>query len=88
MIGLRAAMVMGPVLLLLPELTIWIILVVGFPGGILSANLHMSKLAWAVSLLSLLLLVPCAANLMWTQRRRACRASCRWRWVSCCLLCW
>jgi hypothetical protein len=39
MIGLSAAMVMGPVLLLLPELTIWIILVVGFPGGILSANL-------------------------------------------------
>lgn len=70
LIGMGAAMVMGPVLLLLPELTIWIILVVGFLGGILSANPHMSKLAWAVSLLSLLLLVPCAANLMWTQRRR------------------
>jgi len=70
LIGLGAAMVMGPVLLALPEATIWIILVVGFLGGVLSASPQLSKLAWAVSLLSLLLLVPCVANLVWSQRRR------------------
>jgi hypothetical protein len=70
LIGMGAAMVIGPVLLVLPEVSIWIILVVGLLGGVLSANPHLSKLAWAVSLLSLLLLVPSTANLIWTQRRR------------------
>ncbi|WGG49142.1 hypothetical protein [Rugamonas sp. DEMB1] len=69
-VGLGAAMVIGPLLLMLPELTVWIILVSGMLLGILSSNPHMGKLTWSVSLLSILLLLPSIMNVLWTRQRR------------------
>jgi len=70
MIGLGVAMVLGPVMLLKPDLTVWIILVVGFLMGILSASQQLGKLTWIVSMLSTLLLLPALLNLMWTSERK------------------
>ncbi|MRW93036.1 hypothetical protein GJ699_23845 [Duganella sp. FT80W] len=70
LIGAGVALVLGPLMLLKPDLTVWIILVVGFLMGILSASQQLSKLAWIVSMLSTLLLLPALVNLMWSKERR------------------
>lgn len=70
LIGVGVALVLGPIMLLKPDLTVWIILVVGFLMGILSASPQLSKLAWVVSMLSTLLLIPALLNLIWTSERR------------------
>jgi hypothetical protein len=70
MIGLGAGMVLAPIFLLMPEFTIWVILVIGFLFGILSASPQFSKLAWIVSLLSMLLLIPALFNMLWSKQRQ------------------
>lgn len=70
LIGIGVAMILGPVMLFRPDLTVWIILIVGFLMGILSASPQLSKLAWIVSMLSTLLLVPALVNLMWSSKRK------------------
>ncbi|MDP1666743.1 MAG: flippase [Methylobacter sp.] len=70
MIGLGVCLVLGPVLLIMPELTIWLILVIGFLLGVLSAG-ALSKVTWGVSLLSMLLLIPSLTNILWSKQRRA-----------------
>lgn len=71
LIGLGAGLVLGPILLALPGLTVWIILVIGLLMGVLSANPQFSKVTWIVSILSLLLLIPALINLLWSNQRRA-----------------
>jgi hypothetical protein len=71
LIGLGAGMVLGPILLALPELTVWIILFIGFLMGVLSANPQFSKLTWIVSILSMMLLLPSILNMLWSKQRRA-----------------
>lgn len=70
MAGAAVALIVGPLLLLVPELTIWVLLVVGLVLGVLSGSPKFSKLAWGVSLLSMLLLPPSLINMMWSQKRR------------------
>lgn len=70
MIGLGAGMVLGPLLLLTPVLTVWIILVVGFLFGVLSADPLLSKGTWAISLMNMLLLIPSFVNMLWGKQRR------------------
>ncbi|WP_373991132.1 hypothetical protein [Duganella sp. BuS-21] len=70
MVGMAAALIVGPLLLLVPELTIWILLVVGLVLGVLTGSPKFSKLAWGASLLSMLLLPPAIINMMWSQERR------------------
>jgi len=71
LIGLGAGLVLGPILLALPELTVWIILTIGLLMGVLSANPQFSKVTWIVSILSMLLLLPSLINLLWSRQRRA-----------------
>jgi len=71
LIGLGIGLVLGPILLALPELTVWIILVIGLLMGVLSANPQFSKVTWIVSILSMLLLIPSLINLLWSNQRRA-----------------
>lgn len=70
LVGLAAAMIVGPLLLMVPELTIWVLLIVGLVLGILSGSPKFSKLAWGASLLSMLLLPPALINMMWSKERR------------------
>jgi O-antigen/teichoic acid export membrane protein len=70
-IGLGASLMLGSALLYLPEFSIWLILVMGFLFGVISANALFSKLTWGVSLLSMLLFVPALSNMLWRQQRRA-----------------
>lgn len=70
MIALGLGMVFGPALLFMPELVVWIVLVAGFLFGILAASPKFSKLAWVVSLLSMLLLIPSVNNMVWGKQRR------------------
>jgi hypothetical protein len=70
MIGLGVGIVLGPMLLFMPELTIWIILFVGLLLGILSASPQFSKITWIISLLSMLLLLPSLINMVWSKQRR------------------
>ncbi len=71
MIGLGAGLVLGPILLVMPEFTVWVVLVIGLLLGVLSASPQFSKLTWVVSLLSMLLLVPSLINTIWSKQRRA-----------------
>ncbi len=68
LIGLGAGMVLGPVMLLMPELTIWVVLVIGMLMGILSASPHLGKVTWIVSILSMLLMLPVLVNLLWSKQ--------------------
>jgi len=70
MIGLGVGMVFGSVLLTKPEFTIWIVLVIGFLFGVVSANPQLSKITWIVSILSMLLLLPAFINVFWSKQRR------------------
>jgi len=70
MIGLGMGIVFGPLLLLLPELTIWLILVIGLLLGILSASPQFGKVTWIVSILSMLLLLPSLINMLWSKHRQ------------------
>lgn len=70
LIGLGAGMVLGPILLALPELMIWIVLVVGLLMGVLSANPKFSNVTWIVSILSMMLLMPSVINMLWIRDRR------------------
>lgn len=71
MIGLGTGMILGPILLMKPELTIWLILVVGLLLGVLTGSPKFSKIAWIVSLLSMLLLAPSLLNMVWSKQQRA-----------------
>lgn len=71
MIGLGAGMVLGPILLALPALTVWIVLVIGLLMGVLSANPQFSKVTWIVSILSMMLLLPSILNMLWSKARKA-----------------
>lgn len=71
LIGLGAGMVLGPILLALPELTIWIVLVIGLLMGVLSANPQFSKVTWMVSILSMMLMLPSLLNMLWKKERQA-----------------
>lgn len=70
MIGLGVGMVLGSMLLAKPEFTIWVVLVVGFLFGVVSASPQLSKITWIVSILSMLLLVPAFINVFWSKQRR------------------
>lgn len=71
LIGLGAGLVLGPILLALPELTVWIVLVIGLLMGVLSANPQFSKVTWIVSILSMMLLLPSVINMLWSRQRQA-----------------
>jgi hypothetical protein len=71
MIGLGAGLVLGPLFLVVPELTIWVILVIGLLFGVLSADPLLSKGTWVISLMSMLLLMPSLVNMLWSKQRRA-----------------
>jgi len=70
MIGLGTGMVLGPVMLLMPELTIWVLLVIGLLMGILSSSPQLGKVTWVVSILSMLLMLPVLTNLIWSKERQ------------------
>ena len=70
LIAVGVALIMGPVLLLRQDLTVWVILVVGFLMGVLSANPQLGKVTWIVSMLSTLLLLPALINMLWTPERK------------------
>ncbi|MGV7210615.1 hypothetical protein ACLB1G_22510 [Oxalobacteraceae bacterium A2-2] len=70
LIGLGMAMVLGPVLLLLPELTVWLVLIGAFFFGLLAESAQFAKLTWAVSLLSMMLFIPVAISVGWNRERK------------------
>ena len=70
LIGLGASMIVGPVLLFMPELTIWVVLVAGLLLGVLSAHPKLGKIGWGISVLSFMLLGPALINMMWGKRQR------------------
>jgi hypothetical protein len=70
LIGLGASMVVGPILLLMPEVTVWTVLIVGLLFGILSASPKLGKIGWGVSVLSLMLMAPSLITIMWSKRER------------------
>ena len=70
LIGLAASMVVGPVLLFMPEVTIWVVLVAGLLLGVLSANPRLGKIGWGISVLSIMLLGPSLVNILWGKRGR------------------
>ena len=69
MIGLGACMIFGPLLLTKPEISIWLILVVGLVLGVLTAS-ELSRVTWGISLLSMMLLIPSLNNFLWDKQRR------------------
>jgi hypothetical protein len=70
MIGLGACMVLAPLLLIMPAITIWLMLVVGLVLGVLTAS-ELSRVTWGVSLLSMLLFIPSLNNFLWDKQKRA-----------------
>lgn len=71
LIGVGAGMILGPALLLMPEVAIWIILVIGLLMGVLSASPQFGKATWIISILGFMLLVSSLINLAWSKQRRA-----------------
>lgn len=69
LIGLGVCIILGPVLLIMPELTIWLILVVGLLLGVLTSS-SLSKVTWGISLLSMLLFIPSLNNVLWGRQRQ------------------
>jgi O-antigen/teichoic acid export membrane protein len=69
-IGLGLSLLLGSALLLMPELNIWLILIIGFLFGVLSADPLFSKVIWGISLLSMLLLMPSIMNVLWSKHRK------------------
>ena len=70
MISLGSGVIFGPLFLVIPELTVWVILIIGFLFGVLSANQLFSQGIWVVSFLSILLLIPSIFNMFWNKQRR------------------
>jgi len=70
LIGLGAGIILGPVLLLMPELTIWVVLVLGLLMGVVSASPQFSKAIWIVSILSFMLLLSSLVNMAWNKQRQ------------------
>lgn len=70
-IGLGISLMLGSVLLVKPEWTVWLIFVIGLLFGVLSASAAFSKITWGVSLLSMLLFIPSFMNIVWSEERRA-----------------
>jgi O-antigen/teichoic acid export membrane protein len=70
MIGMGACMIFGPLLLTKPEISIWLMLVIGLVLGVLSVG-PFSKITWGVSLLSMMLFIPSLVNLLWDKQKRA-----------------
>ena len=70
LIGLGASMIVGPVLLFMPEMTVWVVLMVGLLFGILSASPKLGKIGWGVSVLSMMLMGPSLIHIMWGKRDR------------------
>ncbi|HEX8954769.1 MAG TPA: hypothetical protein VF798_00750 [Burkholderiaceae bacterium] len=70
LIALGASMIVGPILLLMPEITVWAVLVVGLLFGILSASPKLGKIGWGVSVLSIMLMGPSLINTLWSKRER------------------
>lgn len=70
LIGIGAGLILGPVLLMAPRLTIWVILSVGLVGGILSASPQFGKVTWVISILSFLLMLPALVTMVWDKRQR------------------
>lgn len=71
LVGLATGLIIGPALLLMPELTIWIILIIGLLMGVLSASPQFGKVTWVVSILSFLLILPSLVNMAWSKQRHA-----------------
>jgi hypothetical protein len=71
LVGMGAGLIVGPALLLVPELTIWIILIIGLLMGVLSASPQFGKVTWIVSIFSLLLILPSLVNMAWSKERHA-----------------
>ena len=69
LIGMAIGIFAGPALLLVPEFVVWVILVASLLMGILSSSPQFGKATWAVSLLSMLLLVPSLLNVLWNKKR-------------------
>jgi len=69
-IGLGAGAVVGPALLFMPELTVWVVLVIGLVSGALLDGPEASRISWIVSVLSMLLLVPGVFNIFWSKQRK------------------
>lgn len=64
-------MVLGPVLLLVPELTIWGILVIGLLFSVLSSfGLQLNKVTWILPILSALLLLSVLINMVRVNHRQ------------------
>ena len=70
MVGMGACIIFGPFLLAKPEISIWLMLIIGLVLGVLSAG-PFSKITWGVSLLSMMLFIPSLNNLLWDKQRRA-----------------
>lgn len=70
MISLGVGLIGGVILLFMPRVTVWLVLGLGLVMGVLSLIPGLDKLPWMVSMLSLLLLVPAAANLFEHRRHK------------------
>jgi hypothetical protein len=68
LIGIGLSLIIGPFLLIKPELTIWLILIIGFLFGVITASPKYGKFAWFLSILSTLLLLPSFLNMVWSKR--------------------
>jgi hypothetical protein len=71
MIGLGTGLVLGAAFLIMPELTIWVILIIGLLLGVITGDPQFSKFTWVISLLSMLLLIPSLINIAFSKQRRA-----------------
>lgn len=69
-IGLGVGIVLGPILLLSPQGIIWIVLLIGFLFGVLSANPQFAKLTWIISLLSMMLFIPAFTSVYWKKNTK------------------
>lgn len=70
MVSLGACLILAPAFLIMPELTVWMILITGLTLGILTGSPEYSKFTWGISLLSMLLLILSLINIAWSKQRR------------------
>lgn len=70
LIGIGAGLMFGPVLLMAPRQTIWVVLSVGLLGGVLSASPQFGKTTWIISILSFLLVLPALVHMIWDRCRQ------------------
>jgi O-antigen/teichoic acid export membrane protein len=69
MIGLGTCLILGPFLLAKPEISIWLIIIVGLVMGALSAS-PLGKITWGISVLSMLLFMISLINIFWSKQRQ------------------